>query len=109
MFPMRPLLIATLALVAAFTTGALLAQDDDDDTPKPAKKDEKKATKPDELPEEPLPRARALLERGRHDEAADLARTLVAADPQAKAPRQLLCELYLKTGMDHEADEATAG
>ncbi len=118
---MRALHLAAVALAVSFGAGALLAQDDDDDDAKPTKKKEEKkedsggpgvehpnkSKNPDELPEEPLARARALMDRGRHDEVAELARALVAQDPKVKAPRQLLCELYLKAGMDHEADQAT--
>jgi tetratricopeptide (TPR) repeat protein len=97
------------SLLIAIAGGVLLAQDDgDDDAPKPAKKpDEPRKSGPDELPDEPLARAQALLARGRHDEATEIARSLVALDAKALAPRALLCEIYLKTGQDKDAARAT--
>ncbi len=93
----------TFLLISAFAVGVVVAQDGDDEKPKPAKK--KGA---DELPDEPLPRARALMNKGRHDEALALARSLADADAKDKAPRKLLAELYLKTGMDAQADQMTS-
>jgi hypothetical protein len=75
----------TFLLISAFAVGVVVAQDGDDEKPKPTKK--KGA---DELPDEPLPRARALMNKGRHDEALALARSLADADAKDKAPRKLL-------------------
>ncbi|MBI3723762.1 tetratricopeptide repeat protein [bacterium] len=94
----RTLALALAVLAAPLAVLAARAQDDED-APRNRKKD------PDALPDEPLPRARALLERGRHDEAQALAFALVEKDPKAKAPRALLVSLYLKTGRD-EAESA---
>jgi tetratricopeptide (TPR) repeat protein len=91
----------TLALGAPFLLAH--AQDEDDKPAKPApeKKD------PNALPEDPLERARALMNQGRHDEAVELARSLAEKDPKALAPRSLLVSLFLKTGRDAEADKAS--
>src|SRR4051812_39897113 len=96
-----------LALAFLLLASPVLAQgkDDDDDDDKPKKpasrKDDESAKKkkdPDALPEDPLERSRALLARGRHDEAQELARALAQRDAKALAPRKVLAEILLKTG-----------
>lgn len=68
--------------------------------------DEKK--KEDELPKEPLPLARALIGRGRHDEAETMLRALVEKDAKTAGPRAALAELYAKQGRADEAAREAA-
>jgi tetratricopeptide (TPR) repeat protein len=105
------------SLALALALGSLLAlpvargqgDDDDDEKPKKPAKPEPEAKKkdPDALPEDPLERSQALLARGRHDEAQELARALAERDPKALAPRVVLASILLKTGRDLEAETAT--
>ncbi len=86
MFLMKSVRIG-LAILLAFSSGALLAQDEENE-----KKKEK----------EPLAQARELLDCGRHEEAIALAKQI-----DSKGAKFLLAEAYLKTGYDKEADQAT--
>jgi tetratricopeptide (TPR) repeat protein len=60
------------------------------------------------LPEEPLPRARAFLASGRHDEALALLLELRKGQPSSLQPLLPLARLYLKTGQDAEAARCAA-
>lgn len=119
-------LALTLVLAPIATRGQGKDDDDDDETPKkasPAPRDKKgdeksdgkdgkggakKKADPDALPEDPLDRARALLGRGRHDEAQQLAQALADREAKARAPRVLLARIFLKSGRDAEVEKLTA-
>ena len=106
--PVRPLLAALLT--ALVLTAPVRAQDDDD----PFKNmygDEQPSAGTEDLPDEPLERARMLLARGRHDEAESLLRGLREQDPAAPGeggaaalePGVLLGRLLIKCGRHDEA------
>src|SRR5205823_5879053 len=92
-----------LGLAPTLVRGQGKGDDDDEDekpkktTPKPDEKPQggakPKKKDPDALPDDPLDRARALLARGRHDEAQQLAQALAEREPKARAPRVLLARL----------------
>lgn len=60
------------------------------------------------LPKQKVPRAAALLARGRHDEAEALLKEVLEAEPDLERPRLLLARLLLKTGRPAEAAQAGA-
>src|SRR2546423_7969451 len=89
--------------------GALArAQEDDDEKPaRPARPAKAEAKDAGAAPLDALERARFFMDHGRHDEAEALASELAANSGKAWAPRQLLAELYLKTGRDADAAKTT--
>lgn len=104
------LALASLAVVLPLVGGPLVgpawAQDGDDPFGTLFGEDQRGVTD-DDLPEDPVDRAAALVARGRHDEAEALLRPTIEADPEDAAALSALGRLMIKTGRADEAAQVT--
>lgn len=99
------LALASLALALPLVAGPAWAQDDDDPFGTLFGEDQRGSTD-EALPDDPVDRAAALANRGRHDEAEALLRAALENDPEDVAALSALGRLMLKTGRADEASTA---